>query len=137
MAEENIYLTSTTFMNNVGMTKIHRISVSRTSMTQFKNGKVPGNIINQFSLDEYKGKLRIATTSFLKSSSNNVFCLDSRLNIIGSLEDVAPGERIYSARYMEDKLYLVTFKQVDPFFVIDLSQDKPSILGHLKITGFS
>jgi inhibitor of cysteine peptidase len=60
------------------------------------------------------------------------------LNIVGELPNLAPGERIYSARFMSDRCYLVTFKQVDPFFVIDLSNPtEPKVLGYLKIPGFS
>ncbi len=54
------------------------------------------------------------------------------------MKNIAPGEKIYSARFVENKLYLVTFRQVDPFFVIDLSKPKKiTLLGELKITGFS
>ncbi len=63
--------------------------------------------------------------------------IDADLDIIGQLENIAPGENMHSARFMGDKLYLVTFKQIDPFFVIDLSENQPKILGELKIPGFS
>jgi hypothetical protein len=69
--------------------------------------------------------------------SSNVYVLDENLKQVGSLTKIAPEERIYSSRFMDDKLYLVTFKQIDPFFVIDLSTDTPKILGALKIPGFS
>jgi uncharacterized secreted protein with C-terminal beta-propeller domain len=93
-------------------------------------------------MDESGNRFRITTTteSFSRSgslSSNNVYVLDDNLNQVGSLTKIAPDERIYSARFMGDKLFLVTFKQVDPFFVIDLSADTPKILGALKIPGFS
>ncbi len=69
---------------------------------------------------------------------NNVFVLDGSLNVVGKLEALAPDERIYSARFMGDRLYMVTFKRVDPLFVIDLSDPKnPEVLGQLKIPGFS
>jgi len=111
------------------------------------NGKVPGSIINQFSMDEDDDVFRIATTingrwsSFegqRTESTNNVYTLDSKLEMLGSLEGLAETERIYSTRFMGDKLYMVTFRQVDPFFVIDLSDAKnPKELGELKIPGFS
>jgi len=57
---------------------------------------------------------------------------------IGSLEDLAPGERIYSARFMGEKAYLVTFRKIDPLFVIDMSNpESPKVLGKLKIPGYS
>lgn len=111
------------------------------------NGKVPGHVINQFSMDENGDIFRIATTVNARwsrfgkertESTNNVYALDSNLEIIGELKGLAEGERIYSTRFMDDKLYMVTFRQVDPFFVIDLS-DPRNIrnLGELKIPGFS
>ena len=82
-------------------------------------GSVPGSILNQFSMDEDKGYFRIATTKgnlFGEGeniSKNNMYVLDSDLNICGSLEDVGPRERIYSVRFMGDRAYMVTFKKVD------------------------
>ncbi|EIJ66153.1 hypothetical protein BD31_I1622, partial [Candidatus Nitrosopumilus salaria BD31] len=69
--------------------------------------------------------------------ANAVYVLDEQLNIVGELDQIAPDESVYSARFMGDRLYLVTFQQIDPFFVIDLSKDTPKILGELKIPGFS
>ncbi len=72
------------------------------------------------------------------TSTNNVYVLDSNLNTVGRLEDLAPGERIYSARFMGDRCYLVTFRKVDPLFVIDLADPfNPKVLGKLKIPGYS
>lgn len=123
-------------------TVIHKISLDNGNLKYIANTEVPGYMLNQFSMDEKNEKLRVATTSQYFSrdrnfQSNNVFVLDSQLHLVGKLDKIAPDERIYSARFMDDKLYLVTFKQVDPFFVIDLSSDTPKILGALKIPGFS
>ncbi len=72
------------------------------------------------------------------SMYNNVYVLDKNLKIVGKIEAIAPDERIYSTRFIGDRLYMVTFKRVDPLFVIDLSNPKnPEILGKLKIPGFS
>ena len=69
---------------------------------------------------------------------NNIYVLDSQMKIVGKIEGIAPDERIYSTRFIGDKLYMVTFKRIDPLFVIDLSNpQKPEILGELKIPGFS
>ncbi|MBI2546496.1 beta-propeller domain-containing protein [Candidatus Woesearchaeota archaeon] len=69
---------------------------------------------------------------------NNVYVLDEGMKIIGKLEDIAPDERIYSTRFMGDRLYMVTFKRIDPLFVIDMSNaEQPEVLGELKIPGYS
>ena len=69
---------------------------------------------------------------------NNVYVLDDDLKIVGKLEAIAPDERIYSTRFIGERLYMVTFKRIDPLFVIDLSNpSNPEILGELKIPGFS
>jgi uncharacterized secreted protein with C-terminal beta-propeller domain len=106
-------------------------------------GEVPGRLLNQFSMDESGDRFRVATTSefWLPNSGqnlhNNVYVLNEEMETVGSLEEVAPGESIFSARFIGDRLYLVTFERTDPFFVIDLSKDKPKVLGELKLPGFS
>jgi len=71
-------------------------------------------------------------------ATNNVYVLDASLNLTGKLEGLAPGEKLYSSRFMGEKAYLVTFKKVDPLFVIDLSDPtNPQLLGKLKIPGYS
>lgn len=106
-------------------------------------GEVAGRLLNQFSLDEYDNYLRIATTVGgtnwnTQDSANDVYVLDKNLKITGSVEDLGLEEKIYSVRFIEDKGYLVTFKQVDPFFVLDLSNPKlPKVKGQLKIPGYS
>ncbi len=112
-----------------------------------ENGNVPGRLLNQFSLDEYQGNLRVAVTvgggwlSGLGSStesSNDVYILNSNLKETGSLRDLGKEEKIYSVRFLQDKGYLVTFKQIDPFFVLDLANPKsPQVKGELKIPGYS
>lgn len=130
--------------NNSNFTKIYRFKLSEGQVTYTAQGEVPGNILNQFSMDENQGNFRIATTqgeiwrTDEYTSRNNVFILDSNLDITGRLENIAPGEKIYSARFIGDRGYLVTFKTVDPFFVIDLKDPhNPAILGALKIPGYS
>jgi uncharacterized secreted protein with C-terminal beta-propeller domain len=125
-------------------TIIHKIAIDNSGSIEYlSRGEVPGRLLNQFSMDEGRdGKFRVATTTDYYSQYrnyryNNVYVLDENLKTIGSLEQIAPDEQIYSARFMGDRLYLVTFKQVDPFFVIDLSTDQPKVLGKLKLPGFS
>lgn len=69
-------------------------------------------------MDEFGSYFRIATTSNRNGNSNNVFVLNRRLRVVGSLTEIAKGETIKSARFLQKRLYLVTFRQVDPFFVI-------------------
>jgi uncharacterized secreted protein with C-terminal beta-propeller domain len=128
-------------------TTIHSIGIDQGNITYQSQGTIPGSINNQFSMSEYEGYLRIASTvhgwmmkSYLSSveSYNNVYVLDDALNIVGQLEDIAVGEQIYSARFLDTICYLVTYEQIDPFFVIDLQDPEyPTILGELKIPGFS
>src|SRR3989338_2608281 len=124
-------------------TVVHRFALGNGKVEYSGNGKVPGHILNQFSMDEFEGNFRIATTigevlDSGKPSTNNVYVLDKDLNVAGRLEGLAPGEKIYSVRFMGKKAYVVTFKKVDPLFVIDLSSpEKPKVLGKLKIPGYS
>lgn len=121
-------------------TTIHKISIDKEDISYEGVGEVPGRILNQFSMDEHKGNLRIATTTgnWRATSLNHLYVLDEDLEIIGSVEDLAKGERIYSSRFMGDRAYMVTFRQVDPLYVIDLSDAKdPEVLGYLKVTGYS
>ncbi|HAM79864.1 beta-propeller domain-containing protein [Ornithinibacillus bavariensis] len=124
-----------------------------TEITQFqiKNGKlkynastvVKGTLINQFAMDERDNTFRVATTkgetiNEQQKSTNNIYTFDMNLKPLGSVEGLAEGERIYSVRFMDHVAYMVTFKQVDPLFVIDLKDPKnPTVLGELKIPGFS
>jgi uncharacterized secreted protein with C-terminal beta-propeller domain len=123
-------------------TVIHKIAIDNGSLKYIAKGEVPGYLLNQFSMDESGNKFRIATTSEFYTPQrtvlyNNVYVLDEALNTVGSLEKVAPDESIYSTRFIGDKLYMVTFQRIDPFFVIDLSEDTPKVLGALKIPGYS
>lgn len=94
---------------------------------------------DSFSIDEYNGNLRIvATIDGATETTNAVYVLNNKLEIIGQITDLAEGETIYSARFMEDTGYFVTFRQTDPLFSVDLSDpENPEIIGTLKIPGFS
>ncbi|MFH1790272.1 MAG: beta-propeller domain-containing protein [bacterium] len=129
-------------------TVVHKIAIDKGKLEYKTSGSVTGKVLNQFSMDEdANGYFRIATTknqtwSYLEDinteSYNNLYVLGSDLKIIGKLEGFASTERIYSVRFMQDRAYLVTFKNIDPLFVIDLKDPaKPAILGQLKIPGYS
>ncbi|MCL2337058.1 MAG: beta-propeller domain-containing protein [Firmicutes bacterium] len=125
-------------------TVIFKLGLAGGEVKYLCRGEVDGQVLNQFSMDEYNGYFRLATTSEgswlsgRSESKNNLFVLDESLKPTGRLLGLAPAERIYSARFMGDRAYLVTFRQVDPLFVIDLKTPAaPKVLGTLKITGFS
>lgn len=128
-------------------TVITRVAVDGMDLTVEAHGEIPGYLNNQFSMDEHNNVLRVATTigrswsQFIDNTDetqNFIFTLDSDLEILDSKDGIAEGETIYSTRFMGDKLYMVTYKQVDPFFVVDLSDpENIEILGELKIPGFS
>lgn len=125
--------------------------IAKIGLDEFEisaTGNVPGRPLNQFSLDEYNDYLRIATTvgegtlwwgfGGTQESANDVYILNENLERTGSIQDLGLEERIYSVRFIEDKGYIVTFRQIDPFFVLDLSNPKkPELKGELKIPGYS
>lgn len=121
-------------------TVIHKINIDGLDIKFEATGEVPGYLLNQFSLDEFNGNLRVAVTTggWSGNTLNHLYILNDNLKIVGSVEDLAKGEKIYSSRFIGDRAYMVTFRQVDPLYVIDLSKpDKPEVLGYLKVTGYS
>ena len=120
-------------------TLIYRVKLDEEKIVVEAEGAVFGYVLNQFSMDEYNDFFRIATTKWTNEGSiNNLFILNMSLNVVGKLENLAPGESIYSARFMGNRCYLVTFRKIDPLFVIDLRiPSNPKVLGWLKITGYS
>lgn len=121
-------------------TSIYSFDITEGNVIYKAKKSVNGSVLNQFSIDEYDGHLRLATTTGNFDKANNfVYVLSSdTLEQVGIIKDIAPGESIKSVRFMGDRGYVVTFLQTDPLFVIDLSNAaSPKILGELKITGFS
>ncbi|HPX00316.1 MAG TPA: beta-propeller domain-containing protein, partial [Sedimentibacter sp.] len=122
-------------------TVIYKFKLDGGNIGTAVQGQVPGTIINQFSMDEHNNTFRIATTTgemWMNTSKNNVYILDENLKALGKLEGLAEGERIYSTRFAGDRVYMVTFRQVDPLFVIDTSNPRaPELKGMLKIPGYS
>lgn len=226
-AEQKAAVLQADIAKEMEKTVIHKISIDSGKIEYKANGEVPGQPLNQFSMDENKGYFRIATTTSgnswgmvttgtmqtatavrsiseqtttqgaaqaktetqvlqekaqsdsalsqttpqnigtgatttgeqksilqtptvpvqniapvpepqISGPQNHVYVLDGDLKIVGKLEDMAGGERIYSVRFLGDKAYMVTFRQTDPLFVIDLSiPTNPKVLGYLKIPGVS
>ncbi len=128
-------------------TVIHKITINKGELDYKTFGEVTGHVLNQFSMDERNGYFRIATTKSRtwsryaeenRKSYSNMYVLDEDLKVAGALEGLAEDERIYSVRFMQNRAYMVTFKQMDPLFVIDLTDPKnPKVLGELKIPGYS
>jgi len=130
--------------DNPEYTVIHALGIDDGDVWYKGSMEAPGKILNQFSMDEHEKHFRIATTIGRVSrieestSTNNIYIFKPDMNPAGSIEDLAPGEKIYSARFMGDRAYLVTFKKIDPLFVFDLSDpENPEVLGKLKIPGYS
>lgn len=160
MSEEALYLTTpvynpstssssdkrlmdTMWLPRAVDTQVFKWQVDGTTLNFMGTTEVKGSVLNQYSMDEYNGNFRIVTTEGnmwdgKNISRNHLFVLDKNLQQVGAVTDLAPGEKVYSARFMDDKAYVVTFKEVDPLFVIDVADPaKPTILGELKIPGFS
>jgi uncharacterized secreted protein with C-terminal beta-propeller domain len=168
VSTNNIYIT----FPEQDQTLIYRVHIENSTISPEVKGEVPGSVLNQYSMDEYNGYFRIATTNtswmtstvnvigtpmipsqFMNASGSfarviilpiastgghNVYVLDQNLTIVGRLEDIAPDENLYSARFVGDRCYLVTFQRADPLFVINLTDPTgPAVLGNLSISGFS
>ena len=147
------------FWNNEDATEktnIHRFDISEGATTVYAgSGRVKGLIGGQFALSEYEGFVRVASTTGgwgrwwmdeREEPANHVFVLEEAtlengatvLNQVGSVENIAPGERIWSSRFVEDEGYLVTFRNIDPLWTIDLSNPRdPKIKGELEVPGVS
>lgn len=121
-----------------GFTQVARFSIGGGEITLRATGSLKGSLLNQFSIDEYKGYFRFVLTDYYKTETNSLVILDGDLKETGKITDLAPGEKVYSVRFMGNTAYFVTFRQVDPLFSADLSDPhNPKIIGSLKIPGFS
>jgi len=151
MSKENLYLAVQDWgvraladgVAGTENTTIYKFSIDGLKVEFDSSTDLEGRILNQFSMDEHNGYFRVAVTKGNmwdeeKPSANHLFIYDENLKLVSSIEDLARGERIYSARFMGDRIYIVTFRETDPLFVIDAAnQEAPKVLGELKIPGFS
>jgi hypothetical protein len=124
-------------------TQVHEFALG-DNLAYLASGRVDGQVLNELSMSEYNGDLRIATTDWQwngQQGGNDLFVLrpfGHELRTIGALRGLAKGERIYAGRMIGDKGYLVTFRQTDPLFTLDLRDPMhPRVAGELKINGFS
>lgn len=146
MSKDGFYIVSE-HTNKAGNdeTVIGKFDIVNSGLNYVASNAVEGSTLNQFSMDEYKGVLRVATTTYrwniynqTNTSESTVWTLDKDLNRIGKITGLGKGERIYSVRFEGDKGYVVTFKETDPLYALDLSNPKnPKKLGEVKIPGFS
>jgi hypothetical protein len=158
-SHDNLYVAGTTYgwawwggantnRDDWGRTTIHKFALrGDDGQPQYRaSGKVDGWLLNQFSMSEYDGYFRIATTDWnvpgrTERSGNHLTILaerDGELVQTGAVRNLAPGERIYSMRMTGELGYMVTFRQTDPLYTLDLSDPTdPKVLGELKINGFS
>ena len=149
VSENNIYIyeytNSSILADNLAsknQTILRKLSYNKGKLSGSAQGKVKGYLNDSFSIDEYDNTLRLVTTVThnvgSSSQSNSVYVLDADLKTIGKIDDLAKNEQIYSARFLGDTGYFVTYEQTDPLFSVDFSDPKnPKILGKLKIPGFS
>lgn len=138
-SEKNIYIAAPS-TKDYSKTVINKFSYKDGDLKSLNETTFRGKILNQFSMDEYKGNLRfVATTNTLRgNTSNGLYVLDENMELIGSVDKLAKDERIYSARFMGEKAYFVTYRETDPVFLVDLSDPKhPVVKDELKIPGFS
>jgi hypothetical protein len=132
------------------VTLIHRFDISDPTNTTYRaSGQVPGYLLNQFSMSEHDGVLRVASTEEPSwwtgetddRSESRVTTLDERsgaLVQLGHAGGLGKGERIYAVRFIGERGYVVTFRQTDPLYTLDLSKPStPMVAGELKIRGYS
>lgn len=143
MNHDTILLASTTWEYTTrsawGSSKTHIHALSyRNSLTLNASVTLNGSLLNQFAMDEYNGVVRVALTQWGEKTTNSIVTLNASLKVLDSITGLAPTESIYSVRFVQDRAYVVTFEQIDPFFVIDLSNPSNiKVLGELKIPGYS
>ncbi len=139
--------------NDPDQLNIHSFDISVPGQTRYEgSGRIDGQIIDQFSLDEEAGAIRVAATTGMWARwwvdqgeqvemENHVYVLEDegdQLSVVGHLGGIAKGERIMSSRLQGGKGYLVTYRYVDPLFTLDLSDNhNPRLVGELKVPGFS
>lgn len=126
---------------DMSTTQIVKISVEDGQMKRESVGDVPGEPLNQFSFNEKDGNLRVATTipsMGNQSQTNDMYILDNNMDVQGSVQDMADGQRIYAVRYIGDRGYIITFREIDPLHVINLEDaSSPEEVGILELPGVS
>jgi inhibitor of cysteine peptidase len=154
MSHKNLYLTSHMYQSydfscprwNFCMmpyysrgenTLIHKVNIDKNKLSYQDSTIIPGQPLTQYSMDEHEDNFRIITQKFYPERKTGVYILDKDLELLWSLDGLWKTEDFKSSRFMWDKLFLVTFKQIDPFYVIDMSTNEPKVMWELKIPGYS
>lgn len=145
-SRESLYVAATDYLSpwrgGVASTQLYKFALDGDSAPLDAVGSVDGTVLNQFSMDEEGGYFRIATTSgWGDDATNAVYVLadaGAELRRVGAVTDIGVTETIHSVRFEGDTGYVVTFRRVDPLFVLDLSDPtRPAVAGELTIPGFS
>lgn len=138
---DNLYTASYTYYGDKDFTQITRFTLEDNRIEPVASGNIEGDVLSQFSMDEYNGFFRTATTDIdydTYETVNNVFVMDMNMNIVGSVTGFAETETVKSVSFNGDTGYVVTYEQTDPLFAIDLSDPyNPSITDEFKISGYS
>jgi len=145
---ENIYIYEVQYKNTLddnwkyaynSRTAVRKISYNNGQLEAQAQGTIPGYLDSSFCIDEYDGYLRaVVTVQTDRTTTSAVYVMNDKLETVGKIEGLAEDERVYSARFMGDAGYFVTFRETDPLFSMDLSDpENPQIIGKLKIPGFS
>lgn len=139
MGEDSLYLYQTNYRNRMETTEIAKFSLTGGFLNGEAAASVRGMVRDTFAVHEKDNKLRVLTTDFSGADEENcLFLLDENLRVTGELTHIAVGESIYAARYLGDMAYFITYRNMDPLFAVDLSDEKnPKLVGELEITGFS
>ncbi len=134
-----IFLYDTEYTSNQCFTRIAKFSMDKGSIQAVDAASVNGSIEDRFAINEYQGYLRVLTTDWSRDEQENaVYVLDSDMRLVGEISGIARGEQIYSARFLRNTGYFVTYRNTDPLFTVDFSEPaNPQIIGELKVTGFS
>lgn len=139
VSNSSIFLYEVDYSSTQTYTKIAKFAMDQGQIQGVDAASVRGEILDSFAVNEYQGYLRVLTTDWQDGRDvNEVYVLDSDMRLTGELSGIAPGERIYSARFLKDTGYFVTYRNTDPLFTVDFSEpENPRITGELKVTGFS
>lgn len=137
VSREALYLYSGSYSENGMYTTVAKFSMKDGKMDGVGACTAKGELYDSFAIHEQNGKLRLLMTDWV-NNENGLYLFDENLEMTGKLEGLAKGEQIYAARYFGDTAYFVTYRNTDPLFAVDLSDEKnPKVLSELKITGFS
>lgn len=139
MGEDSLYLYRTNYRESGETTQIAKFSLTRGFLNGEAAASVRGGVRDTFAIHEKDKKLRVLTTDASGADMENcLFLFNEDLKVTGRLEHIAVGESIYAARYLGDMAYFITYRNTDPLFAVDLSDERnPKLVGELEITGFS